>query len=47
MDNRTAAWIAGAIVLLFATDHFWLGWELPSHLGVLLDRLIEWMAVWR
>ena len=47
MDNRTAFWLAVAILALFAADYFYLDWNLPQHIGQLLGRLIEWMAVWR
>ena len=36
-----------AIVAVFVADYLFLGWGLPAQIGKLLERVIEWMAVWR
>lgn len=47
MDNRTALGLALAILALFLADAFYFDWGLPAQIGKLLERVIEWMAVWR
>ena len=47
MDNKTALFLALAILALFAADYFYFDWGLPLTIGKLLASLSEWMAFWR
>ncbi len=47
MDNKTAFFLALAIIAVFVADHFYLGWDLPLILGRLIASLSEWIAFWR
>ena len=47
MDNKTAFWLALAILLLFAADYLFFGWGLPLAVGKLIAQLSEWLAFWR
>jgi len=47
MDNRTAFWLALAIILIFAADYVYFGWGLPLVLGRMIASLSDWLAFWR
>ena len=47
MDNKTAFFVAIAIIALFAADHFYFDWGLPLILGKLVASWTEWLAFWR
>ncbi len=47
MDNKTAFTLALALVVIFAADHFYFDWGLPTIFGKLLASFSEWLAFWR
>jgi len=47
MDNKTAIFIAGAIIALFAVDQLFIGADMHLFLAKKFSNFIEYLAVWR
>ncbi len=47
MENKTALFLALAIVALLVVDLVWLDWNLPLEIARKVMALIDMMAVWR
>lgn len=47
MDNKTALFLALAIIALFLADNFYLHWDIHLHLARRMIQLTDILAVWR